>query len=94
MFSRAAKSVLLFAVRFHQFALSPFNLMACKFYPSCSHYAAEAITTHGAMRGSRLALARLWRCRPFTRGGFDPVPDFLGEAHDGCHEDSPTGARA
>jgi putative membrane protein insertion efficiency factor len=53
-------------------------ISACKFYPSCSHYAAEAIERHGARRGLLLAAARLWRCRPFTRGGHDPVPDVAG----------------
>jgi putative membrane protein insertion efficiency factor len=48
---------------------------SCKFYPSCSVYAQEAIAKHGARRGSWLALRRLLRCRPFTKGGFDPVPD-------------------
>ena len=48
---------------------------ACKFYPSCSNYAQEAIVRHGARRGTVLALKRLGRCRPFTKGGFDPVPD-------------------
>jgi putative membrane protein insertion efficiency factor len=46
----------------------------CKFHPSCSQYAAEAIEIHGALRGGSLALRRLLRCHPFTRGGFDPVP--------------------
>jgi uncharacterized protein len=57
--------------------LAPIMMIsACKFYPSCSHYAAEAIERHGARHGSRLAIARLWRCRPFTAGGHDPVPDL------------------
>ena len=48
---------------------------ACKFYPSCSHYAAEAVRIHGARRGSWLAARRLARCHPFTRGGVDLVPE-------------------
>jgi len=73
---RAAARLLLLGVRFYQFALAPIMISsACKFYPSCSRYAGEAIERHGAARGLRLALARLWRCRPFTAGGFDPVPD-------------------
>jgi hypothetical protein len=55
--------------------LSPFFGGACKFYPSCSRYGYEAIARHGAWRGSVLAIKRLLRCRPFTKGGFDPVPD-------------------
>jgi uncharacterized protein len=67
--------LLLFGIRFYQGYLTPLMPSACKFYPSCSRYASEAIALHGARRGLRLALARLWRCRPFTRGGFDPVPE-------------------
>ena len=61
-------------VRAYQVTLGPFLGGACKFYPSCSHYAMQAIEIHGARRGSWLTLKRLGRCRPFTRGGFDPVP--------------------
>ena len=67
--------VLLAMVRVYQILLSPFLGGACKFYPSCSHYAVEAIQRHGARRGFVLAMKRLGRCRPFTKGGFDPVPD-------------------
>ncbi len=68
--------LLLFAVRTYQVILGPVLGGACKFYPSCSHYAHEAIARHGARRGLWLALKRLGRCRPFTQGGFDPVPDI------------------
>jgi uncharacterized protein len=71
----AGTRVLLFFVRLYQVFLSPFLGGACKFYPSCSNYAQEAIARHGARRGMILALKRLGRCRPFTEGGFDPVPD-------------------
>jgi uncharacterized protein len=54
---------------------SPFFGGACKFQPSCSNYAHEAILRHGAKRGAVLAMKRLLRCRPFTIGGFDPVPE-------------------
>jgi putative membrane protein insertion efficiency factor len=66
---------LLALVRFYKIFFSPFLGGACKFYPSCSNYAQEAIELHGARRGAWLALKRLGRCRPFTKGGFDPVPD-------------------
>jgi len=71
----AAKWWSLAFVRFYKIFLSPFFGGACKFYPSCSNYAYEAIGRHGARRGIVLALKRLGRCRPFTQGGFDPVPD-------------------
>src|ERR1700685_3255922 len=67
--------VLLALVQFYRVFLSHFFGGACKFDPSCSKYAQEAIARHGARRGVILALRRLGRCRPFTRGGFDPVPD-------------------
>jgi uncharacterized protein len=66
---------LLLLVRFYIAFLSPFFGGACRFHPSCSNYAAEAIARHGAQRGLSLALRRLLRCHPFTKGGFDPVPD-------------------
>lgn len=71
----AASWLLLAGIRFYQAVFAHLMPVGCKFYPSCSHYAAEAIERHGAARGARLALGRLWRCRPFTQGGFDPVPD-------------------
>lgn len=61
-------------VRLYQLVLSPWLGGACRFEPSCSHYAAGAIERHGAWRGSWLALRRLGRCHPFDAGGFDPVP--------------------
>ena len=72
---------LLALVRLYQVLLGPFLGGACKFYPSCSNYAHEAIARHGARRGTVLALKRLARCRPFTQGGFDPVPDIYDAAH-------------
>lgn len=67
--------MLLALVGFYRIFLSPFFGGACKFYPSCSKYAQEAIARHDARLGIVLALKRLGRCRPFTKGGFDPVPD-------------------
>ncbi|HEX2712990.1 MAG TPA: membrane protein insertion efficiency factor YidD [Candidatus Acidoferrales bacterium] len=67
--------LLLAALRFYQCYLSPLMPSACKFYPSCSHYAYEAIELHGYRRGTWLAVRRLLRCRPFVLGGLDPVPD-------------------
>ena len=75
----AGKWILLLLVRVYQVFLSPFFGGACKFYPSCSRYGYEAIAKHGAWSGSVLAVKRLLRCRPFTKGGFDPVPDALDQ---------------
>jgi len=54
--------------------ISPMLPAGCRFVPTCSEYAAEAIAQHGAVRGGCMALARLLRCHPFARGGHDPVP--------------------
>ena len=61
-------------IRLYQFTLSGWLGGQCRFYPSCSNYAAEAIARHGALRGVALATWRLARCGPFTAGGVDHVP--------------------
>jgi putative membrane protein insertion efficiency factor len=66
--------VLTALVRGYQLVASPLMPAACRFHPSCSAYAIEAIERHGAARGSWLAARRILRCHPFHRGGFDPVP--------------------
>ena len=66
--------LLLASLRVYQGILSPLMPSPCKFYPTCSHYAYQAIELHGARRGTWLALRRLLRCRPFSPGGYDPVP--------------------
>jgi putative membrane protein insertion efficiency factor len=65
--------VLLALIRLYQLTLSGWLGGQCRFYPSCSQYAREAIEAHGAWRGSALAVWRILRCGPFTGGGFDPV---------------------
>ena len=62
------------ALRFYKAAVSPWLPRACRYEPTCSVYAREAIERHGLARGTRLAIGRLLRCHPFRRGGFDPVP--------------------
>lgn len=72
---RSAIAWLLLAfLQAYKLFLSPFFGGACKYHPSCSNYAYQAIKRHGASRGLLLALKRLVRCRPFVQGGFDPVP--------------------
>jgi uncharacterized protein len=72
--------VLLAVIGFYRNAISPCLPPSCRYTPSCSAYAAEAIQLHGAGRGSWLALRRLLRCHPFHRGGHDPVPPPVGPA--------------
>jgi putative membrane protein insertion efficiency factor len=75
--------VLKYLIRGYQLAISPFLGPRCRFYPSCSHYAIEAIETHGALHGCWLAMKRISRCHPWHEGGFDPVPGrCLKHSHD------------
>lgn len=67
-------SALLFLLRIYKLAISPFLGPNCRFYPSCSDYAAQAIREHGPWKGSILAAKRLGRCHPWHPGGLDPVP--------------------
>jgi uncharacterized protein len=66
--------VLLMLIRFYRKAISPFTPPACRFVPTCSAYAEQALVRHGAARGSWLTMRRLLRCHPFGSSGFDPVP--------------------
>lgn len=68
------KKLLLFLIRFYQKHISHLFPPMCRFYPTCSHYAVEAIETHGAFKGGLLTAWRLLRCNPLFPGGYDPVP--------------------
>jgi uncharacterized protein len=68
-----AKFVVLYMLRAYKWAISPLFPPACRYVPTCSEYAMEAIERCGALRGGFMALVRLLRCHPFTRGGYDPV---------------------
>ena len=67
-------ALLVLVIRAYQFALSPFLGSACRFAPSCSEYAIEAVRRHGPLQGSWLGARRIARCHPFHPGGLDPVP--------------------
>lgn len=68
------KNFLLSAIRFYQKRISPLFPPRCRYYPTCSHYAVEAIQVHGVIRGAFLTLFRLMRCNILFPGGYDPVP--------------------
>ncbi|HEV8173238.1 MAG TPA: membrane protein insertion efficiency factor YidD [Actinoplanes sp.] len=69
--------VLIAAIVAYRRYVSPALPARCRFYPSCSAYAQEALTRHGAVRGTALTIWRLLRCQPFHPGGYDPVPDTI-----------------
>jgi hypothetical protein len=69
------KRALVAGIRGYQYAIRPLLGPSCRFYPSCSEYAREAIERHGAARGSLLAVRRIAKCHPYHPGGYDPVPE-------------------
>jgi putative membrane protein insertion efficiency factor len=78
--ARAARAVLLGLIRLYQLTLSPWLGRTCRYEPTCSHYAAEAIERFGVFRGVWLAANRIGRCHPWGRSGYDPVPASEGAA--------------
>ena len=69
-----SKQVLIALIRFYRSCLSPLFPPSCRFQPTCSQYALEAVTKFGVIKGSWLAIKRILRCHPFNPGGYDPVP--------------------
>lgn len=69
------KRPLIGLIRFYQTAISPYKKPCCKYYPTCSNYAIQAIQRFGALKGTCLSIYRILRCNPFSRGGYDPVPE-------------------
>ncbi len=85
------KLVVLQLIRAYKWAISPMFLPACRYVPSCSDYAMEAVERHGVLRGVSMAFARLLRCHPFARGGYDPVVKRDADcARPMTHEQPPT----
>lgn len=68
------KRMLVSVIRLYQVALSPFLGSNCRFHPTCSEYAIEALSCHGSTKGFWLAVCRLGKCHPWNDGGYDPVP--------------------
>lgn len=67
------KKTLVFIIKIYKKFISPLKKPCCRFYPTCSSYAIEAINKHGALKGSGMAIWRIVRCNPFCKGGYDPV---------------------
>ena len=68
------KKIMIFLIHCYQKYLSPLKRTKCPYIPSCSNYAIEALKKHGIFKGSLLAIWRILRCNPFSKGGYDPVP--------------------
>ena len=71
------RKIFIFPIRIYQNCISPLYPARCRFYPSCSEYAALAIEKHGVVRGIWLGIKRICRCNPWCEGGFDPVPENI-----------------
>jgi uncharacterized protein len=81
------KYLLIGLLKAYRFAISPLYGQVCRYHPSCSAYALEAVTVHGSIKGTWLAIRRVGRCHPWARGGYDPVPVKAGTtAHTSRHE--------
>jgi putative membrane protein insertion efficiency factor len=76
------KSVLVVLVRAYQVMISPYFPPSCRYTPTCSQYAIEALEKHGALKGIWLATKRIGRCHPWSDGGYDPVPDTKNHTND------------
>lgn len=70
---RLASKLLISLIRFYQIVISPLKGKTCRFYPTCSAYAIEAIKRYGPLKGAYLSLKRILRCHPFNEGGYDPL---------------------
>lgn len=100
MISRILLFLLELPIRAYRYLISPLLAVSCRYSPTCSDYALQALKLHGPMRGSWLALARLARCHPWGGHGHDPVPGTTGtpgQGHDdnqSCTHGGPTGHKA
>lgn len=92
------KYLLIGLLRAYRAVISPLYGQVCRYHPSCSAYALEAVTVHGALRGSWLAVRRLARCHPWAAGGYDPVPargepsSYSSQVHEGSQQAGAAGA--
>ncbi|MBQ4155953.1 MAG: membrane protein insertion efficiency factor YidD [Clostridia bacterium] len=76
------KYVFIFLIKCYKKAISPLLPKTCRFTPTCSSYAIEALQIHGAIKGTYLSIKRILRCNPFCEGGYDPVPPKISKKND------------
>ena len=79
MIKRILTFPFLLLIRFYQVAISPYTPASCRYSPTCSHYAIEALEVHGLFKGSLLAIKRISKCHPWGGNGYDPVPEKKGQ---------------
>jgi len=70
------KKIIILLIGFYQKHISPLKPATCRFYPTCSEYAAQALKKYGLLKGLWLSVGRMLRCHPFNPGGYDPLPDI------------------
>jgi uncharacterized protein len=85
--SSVARGVI-FVIQLYRHTISPLRLPTCRFTPTCSQYAVDALTEYGLIKGGWLAVVRLLKCGPWHRGGWDPIPERRGDAHESCGDAS------
>ena len=78
-FDRVIKKLVILLIKFYQKYISPLKKPCCRFTPTCSMYALEALERYGALKGLYLSIKRILRCNPFSKGGYDPVPVYGNE---------------
>ncbi|MDF2366595.1 membrane protein insertion efficiency factor YidD [Sneathiella sp.] len=84
MIGRILSWAFILPIRFYRYFISPMLPASCRYYPSCSSYAMEALSVHGPLKGGWFTLKRLGRCHPFGGEGYDPVPHKHGNCHHGA----------
>jgi len=82
----AAARCVIYLIQLYRHTVSPLRLPTCRFTPTCSQYAVEALSEYGLIRGGWLALVRLVKCGPWHRGGWDPIPERRDDWRDGVRE--------
>ena len=80
------KNIILLSIKGYQKGISPLFPPSCRYYPTCSHYAVDAIEKHGAAKGSLMGAARIMRRHPFVKGGYDPVPSTFSLKRNNRHK--------